>query len=118
MEAPNGVIERIPQRPDFVRRIVSEDEYHEMRDRGWEPPTTTDGKHFEKTFNDRVAGKQFVVELPAEKYADYQRDHMGGRLTEMQHRAIVGEKNDNGKKVVEIDNRELPREATIRRKEK
>ncbi len=110
------VIDRIPRREGFVRRIVSEDEFHEMRERGWEPPTTSDGKHFQKKFTDRVAGQQFVVEMPVEKYPEYQHEYMGGKITEMQKKALLGKRDgkEGGEELV-VENRLLPKEAGIRR---
>lgn len=117
MAGANSVIDRIPAREGFTRRIVSEAEYHEMKDRGWEPPTTSDGKEFQHTFNDRAAGKQFVMELPNEKMSSYQREYQGGRLTEMQQESLLGSRKDKeGGETVTVENRQVPRQANIRRK--
>lgn len=116
--SPNGLIERIPQRGDFVRRVVGEAEFDHYRENGWERAKVGDGQNFKESFTDPVAGKQFVMEMPAEKYPQFQHDHQGGRITEMQKKSLVGKrKSEEGGEEVTIENRRLlPPEASVRRK--
>jgi hypothetical protein len=119
MGGPNNIIDRIPQRGEFERRIVSEAEFDHYRENGWERVKTGDKEKFKESFNDPVAGKQFVMEIPKEDYKTFAHEHQGGRLTEMQQKAMVGTRKDQegGEETVSIENRLLPAQAGIRRKE-
>src|SRR3972149_3423658 len=116
MGGPNNIIDRIPQRGEFERRIVSEAEFDHYRENGWERVKASDGQKFKESFTDPVAGKQFVVEIPKEDYKTFAHEHMGGRLTEMQQKAMVGTRKDQegGEETVSIENRLLPAQAGIR----
>lgn len=65
-----------------VRRFVTANEFEEMRENGWE--RDPDGK----AIPDQVVDQLIPVRMSPEAYARYQREHMGGRQTELQEKNL------------------------------
>jgi hypothetical protein len=115
----NGVLEGIPGRPGFQRAVFYEDEFEAKREQGWERAKGTDGgKKFKESFTDPVRGKGFVMEMPVEEHKRYLHEHCGGRITDLQRKALLGKRDDKtGGEAVTIEDGELPPQANLRREE-
>jgi hypothetical protein len=65
-----------------VRRFVTANEFEDWRENGWE--RDPDGK----AIPDQVVDQLIPVRMSEEAYRRYQREHMGGRQTELQERNL------------------------------
>lgn len=65
-----------------VRRFVTANEFEDYRENGWE--RDPDGK----AIPDQVVDQLIPVRMSPEAYARYQREHMGGRQTELQEKNL------------------------------
>ena len=61
-----------------IRRFVTADEFEDYRDRGWE----RDDKM--KAIPDKVVDQLIPVRMSEEAYQRFQREHQGGRQTDLQ----------------------------------
>ena len=119
MSGPRDLIGRMPEREGFERRVVSEAEFDHYESNDWVRVKRAENDRFKDSFTDPVAGKQFLMEMPKEKFKEFFDEHMGGKITRLQREALVGSRRnrDGGKQEVTIEERELPPQARVRRKE-
>lgn len=118
--APKGLIEQVPGRPEYVRRVVSEKDFDHYESNGWQRVKHGEGDRFKESFTDSVAGKQFAMEIPQEEYGRFAYEHMGGRLNDLQKQALNRSKKDSdhglpGEERVTVEERQIPPQARIRR---
>lgn len=114
---PNNLIERIPGRPGFVRRVVRADEMDHMLETGWDKVKAAKDDRYKDNFSDQVADKLYAVEIPEEDYKQYARDYMGGLQNEKIMANINRFKKDaEGGEESMVQEKNLPPQAFLKRK--
>lgn len=117
---PKGLIESVPERPEFVRRVVSEREFDYYESHGWARVKASDGDRFKETFTDPAAGRQFAMEIPTEDYQKFSYQCQGGQENEKIRESlnrVVKDKEHGlpGEERVTVEERRLPPQARVRR---
>lgn len=86
----------IKPRPGMTQRFVSEREMEAYIDEGWarRQASNEKDKKIRDSFNDEVADKMYLIEMPVDKYKDFSFKHMGGERTRLQESTIRHEQDE------------------------